>query len=391
MSKLSMFACVVVPLLCFADDPQETSLAPTHMHVVARTRASFSPFTGRVKGNSVRLRLQPDLESTVVKEVGKDTLLSIVGEKDNFWAIQPTADTKAYVFRSFVLDSIVEANRVNVRLEPSLESPIIGHLNAGERAEGAPCAQNSKWLEISTPSSVRFYIAKELVDNVGGPEVRAQFQRKKDAVVSALASAQTLSSTELAKPFDEIDLDRITSAYKSIVQEYAEFPQEVERAKEALAATQEAYLNKRLSYLEAKALTPVAYDEEPLVTNAKEERPARSETGGQITDRMKLWEPIEEALYLTWVNMNEDRDLQEYYEEQRLAAIPISGVVEVYTAGVRHKPGDYILRDNDIPVAYIYSTQINLQELVGKQVTILATPRPNNNFAFPAYFVHSLQ
>jgi hypothetical protein len=54
---------------------------------------------------------------------------------------------------------------------------------------------------------------------------------------------------------------------------------------------------------------------------------------------------------------------------------------------VKNKPGDFILRNKDIPVGYVYSTIVNLQSLVGKNVRLIAAPRPNNNFAFKAYYV----
>ena len=106
---------------------------------------------------------------------------------------------------------------------------------------------------------------------------------------------------------------------------------------------------------------------------------------------MKLWDPIEESLYLSWTNINENKSQRDYYEEQKLAAIEISGIVEPYNTPVKNKPGDYILRDKDMPLGYIYSTQVNLQSLVGKHVKLVAAPRPNNNFAFPAYYVLSVE
>ena len=50
-----------------------------------------------------------------------------------------------------------------------------------------------------------------------------------------------------------------------------------------------------------------------------------------------------------------------------------------------------MLRDKDMPVAYLYSTTQNLHSLVGKKVRIIASPRNNNNFAFPAYYVLSVE
>jgi len=45
----------------------------------------------------------------------------------------------------------------------------------------------------------------------------------------------------------------------------------------------------------------------------------------------------------------------------------------------------------DLGVAYLYSTQVNLEDFVGKRVTLLVSPRPNNNFAFPAYYVFEVE
>ncbi|MGD0665819.1 MAG: hypothetical protein ABSA17_08880, partial [Rhabdochlamydiaceae bacterium] len=73
------------------------------------------------------------------------------------------------------------------------------------------------------------------------------------------------------------------------------------------------------------------------------------------------------------------------------AGVILTGIVEPYASMVKHKPGDYVLKDKDLPKAYLYSTQVNLQEYVGKKVSILVVPRSNNNFAFPAYFVLSVE
>jgi len=106
---------------------------------------------------------------------------------------------------------------------------------------------------------------------------------------------------------------------------------------------------------------------------------------------MKMWEPIEESLYLSWASRNEDRSIDEFYVDQKQTATKITGFVEPYTAPVKNKPADHIVKNGDLPVAYVYSTQINLQEFAGKKVTLLVTPRSNNNFAFPAYFVLSVE
>src|SRR5690606_27647111 len=113
---------------------------------------SFKPFTGKILANKVRVRSKPDLESHVIKQLSKGDLLLITGEEGEFWAVQPPSGTKAYVFRTYILDGVVEANRVNVRLEPHIDAPIIARLRTGERVKGNVCPMNHKWLEIEPPA-----------------------------------------------------------------------------------------------------------------------------------------------------------------------------------------------------------------------------------------------
>jgi hypothetical protein len=367
-----------------------TAPAPVKAPIAKAPEAPFRPFTGKIKGKKVRMRLHADLESQVIRELNKKDLLSIVGEKGDFWAVQPPSDIKAYIFRSFVLDNVVEGNRVNVRLEPSTDSPIIGHFNAGDKVSGTICAANNKWLEIAPPPKAQFYVAKDYVEFAGGPELKVQTDKRRVTVEQLLDATALLSKAELRKSFEEIDMDRLTHSYNTIISDYADFPEHVDQAKEALASLQEAYIQKRISFLEARASSS-SMDDNDLEEEKGTVEKDITKVAVDATDKMKMWEPIEEAIYLSWAQMNEDKTLEQYYEEQKLAAVPITGIVEAYVSPVKNKPGDFIIRDKDLPVAYVYSTQVNLQNLVGKKVTMIGIPRSSNNFAFPTFFIISVE
>ncbi len=225
-------------------------VAKVHAPVVEK---SFAHFTGKVKRTKVRMRTNADLESKVVKELSRNDLLIVTGEKGDFYAVEPPAGTKAYVFRSFVLDGVVEGNRVNVRLEPSLEAPVIAHLNSGDRIKGMVSSINNKWYEISPPANAHFYVSKEYVESIGGPEVKVQIDKRKTAAEQLLDSAGLLTKSEMQRPFAEISLDRIKHNYEVVIGDYADFPDLVEKAKDSLAAVQEDYMQKRIAYLEIKA------------------------------------------------------------------------------------------------------------------------------------------
>lgn len=401
MPKLFSYTLVAASLLSlsslFAEDlsavPENIPLLTAPAVAQSLPEAPFRAFTGKIKGKKVRLRVQPDLEGQVIKELGKNDLLTIVGEKNEFWAVEPPADTKAYVFRSYILDNVVEGNRVNVRLKPDLEAPVIGHLNAGDHIDGVISALNNKWYEIPPPSDARFYIAKDFVENIGGPEVKSQIDKRKQAVEQLMDAALLLSKSELRKPFQEMDMDRLTRNFKTVVNEYTDFPDHVEQAKESLAHLQETYLQMKIAYLETKAVSQESEQEPSEIAAEASASSATQEvvkTAEDLTERMKMWAPIEEGLYLSWVRMNEDHSLEDFYQEQSLSAVALTGILEPYTSPVKNKPGDFILRDKDLPIAYLYSTQHNLQSLVGKKVRVMAAPRDNHNFAFPAYYVLSV-
>lgn len=371
-ASLSVFSLAVIP--AFAETAK-----------TANTN-NFKKFTGRVLGANVRMRTNADLESHIIKELAKSDLLVIVDEKDDFYAVEPTADIKAYIFRSFVLDNVVEGNRVNVRLAPDLEAPIINHLSTGKRIDGKICEKNNKWLEINPPAGTKFYVAKEFIEYAGGPELKAQTDKRIATVKQLLESTQLLTQAEMRKPFEEISKDRIVKSYQNIINDYSDFPEFVTQAKELLVGFNEMYLEKKISYLEKKASKVASSDieEETISLNDSEGRFANTSS---ITDRMKVWEPVEESLYLSWAAMHRAKSMDDFYADQKLKSVTISGILEAYADPVKNKPGDFVVKEKDIPVAYVYSTHVNLQSLLGKRVNLVATPRPNNSFAFPAYYV----
>ncbi len=357
--------------------------------IADKPEVNVNPFTGKIKGRKVRMRLRPDLDSRIIKELTKNDLVTVVAEKGEFWAVQPLAGTKVYVFRSFILDNVVEGNRVNVRLEPSLDAPVVAHMNSGEKLDNPVISPiNTKWLEITPPPQTRFYISKEFVEYAGGPEVKAQLDRRLATAEQLLDASSLLSKSELRKSFEDIDFDRIVRGYNAVITDYSDFPELVEQAKESLTAFQESYLQKRITYLESPQEHFAASKQGSKKGAAKKDLP---DAVMQITDKMKYWQPIEEALYLSWANINENKTETDYYQEQKLASVEISGIIETYNSLAKNKPGDFIIRDKELGTTCVYSTQVNLQSLVGKHVKLVAAPRPNNNFAFPAYYVLAIE
>jgi hypothetical protein len=385
MSKSFSFLCALALISspAFSDTEQNSGLQ-LEKKVVRKSptvKAAFAPFTGKIKGEKVRVRLQPDLDGFIAKELPDHDLVSVIDHEGDYWCIAAPDGVRAYVFRSFVLDGVVEGCRVNVRLDPDLESPVIGHLNTGDAVTGKICPSNKKWLEIDPPSQARFYVAKEFIQNVGGPEYKVQMEKRKVAVQNLIENAQEMVKSADLATFEEIDFDKLKEGFQTIVNKYSDFGDKVLQAKEGLVAVQELFLNKRIAYLEARA----------SVASASIDKVETANKPTQPSHRLALWEPLEEALYLSWARSHEERNLDEYYEDQRLTATHLSGALEAFISPVKNKPGDYLLKEGGVPVAYLYSTKIDLGEYVGKKVTLIGSERPSNHFAFPTYFVHNIE
>lgn len=365
---------------------------------------SFRPFTGKVLGNRVRLRLAPNLEGHIVKEVAKGDIFAIVGQQEDYFAIAPTKDVKAYIFRTHVLDNTVEGDRVNVRLEPNLDSPILTQLNSGDRVNIHLNEGKGKWLEIDLPKDVHFWVAKDYIENIGPAEYAEKYQERLVEANQLLATADLISQAEFRKSFNEIDLTRVTKNFERVLTDFADLEEVHNKAKVAIQSLQKVYCDKKIAYLETKA-GKAALEVESLnakLTNLRPVEDYTSEvkihhespfkdilTAKNTTDKMKIWAPLEYALFQSWAinNNQEQASLQDFYQEEFLASNTLTGIVESFDNVVKNKPGDYLLKLPSGSTVYLYSTHVNLHDYIGKNVKMKASKRDNHHFAFPAYYV----
>lgn len=336
--------------------------------------SQITPFTGKVTKGKVRMRSSPSLDGPIINEMAKNDLVIVVGENEEFYAVQAPADIKGYVFRKFIIDNKIEGNNVNVRRFPNTEAPIIAQMNNGDSVDGVIV---DKWLEIAPPSSTRFYIAKEFVEKVGDEQFMARVAKRRDEVNRLLQSNYTMSQQELQKPFSDIKIDRIIANYELISKDYSDFPEQAARSKELLEELRDNYLHKKIAYLEG-----IAANRQQMGTIAL----AKPENDPIV--RNTYWSPVENGLYEDW-NKQHVGTIDDFYREQIDHAQSLTGIVSPYNPSVKNRPGDYVLinKITNLPIAFIYSTRVNMNDYVGKEVTVRGSERPNNHFAHPAYFV----
>jgi len=402
--KLCLSTLFLMSQLFFAQGYADQEPAEAASTEASTPSKPFEAFTGKITKSKVRLRQQPSLDGPVVRELKRGDLFVVVGETDDFYAVQPPSDIKAYVFRTYVLDNVVEANRVNVRLEPDVDAPTIAQLSAGDQVNGVISSRNNKWLEISPPKSTRFYISKDYVEKIGDAALITAIEKRRDEVNILLSSADLASQTEMQKPFPEINLNPIYASYNKIITSYTDFPEQTARAQEQLKVLQDSYLQKKLTFLETQTkMTQSELSDQVKTQQQKvaqlEQQLQKGYKGGNIRDittnginsKMAAWLPAEQALFETWSQQNSNTTIDDFYRSQTDQAVVLNGIIEPYARVIRNKPGDYMVVDANsrLPIAFVYSTIVNLQDRVGQQVNLSAVPRNNNNFAYPAYFVLS--
>lgn len=375
----------------------------TEMHLNSFTE--LKPFSGQVIGKKVRLRLTPDLDGHVIKELTKGEIFAVEGEQNGYYAVRPPKNSKAYIFRTFVIQDTVEGDRVNVRLYPDMDAPIVTQVNSGQKIPNALVADNTKWLEIDVPRDVYFWISKDYLEEIGPADLLQKIDNRKVEVRDKLKTAYFSSQAEMKKPFKEINLELAKEGFTKIINEYADLQDEVQKASDYLKILEKLYAEKNIAYLEEKALLAAkelenikASPTETLIEESKVDNIIDSHTysipaplKAVAGTALENWLPIEQDYYNAWLVENPLASMHDFYLDQEKNSQVLTGTVEPFSHFVKNKPGDYIIRSsNNMPIGYIYSTHVNLQEYLGKTISMKVVVRDSHAFAFPAYYVLSL-
>lgn len=394
------FATILAFLSCtvsqtWADEPKATD-TPTH------TPKRFESFTGKITGHNVRMRLQPSLDAQVFKELDRDELVLVSGLVDDFYACIPPKGIKGYIFRTYVLDGVVEGTNVFVRLGPDRTSPSVAQLNSGDTVKGIIAPQNSKWLEIDIPEDVRFYVAKDYVQKAGDASFYAAQTAKKQEAFKTLTDIEAAMDRELEKPFHKIQLASIQARLNQFISDHKEMPQAVSQAESLIARMQQLYLTRSVALKtdEEAPATPAAPAQEkaapvakpaPAVKKVEEEKtaptiapPAPAKPVATLS-----WQEQEHTFVEALIKNGKAESADAFYKHELEKDTTLHGTIKPYNSFISTRPGDFVLLNlkTNLPIAYLYSTKADLTTWVNKPVTIWVSERPNNNFAFPAYFV----
>ena len=352
---------------------------------------AIEAFTGKVTGSRVRVRLQPSLDGIILKELNQGELIIVTGEMDDFYAVKPETKCKGYIYRAYVLDNVVEANNVNLRLEPDVHAPILTQLGQGDSIKGTTCPENNKWLMVDLPDTVRFYIAKDFVANIGDVTLYKRTQMRRQQLASHLETVDKNIQNELKKPFAEIQPVTFVNDLKIIVAQNQDLPELADKAQSLIKTIQEQYLQLSLRKpLDTSKETAASGHPSAQAQVASLDAPSVQGFAADIRHLSSFaLEQQENTVLDQALRSGKIENKDSFYAEELKNAQEISGQLVPYDRPVKNRPGDFMLVDakTKVPVAYLYSNRQDLNQFAGQPVHLMVTPRPNHHFALPAYFV----
>jgi uncharacterized protein YgiM (DUF1202 family) len=167
-------------------------LTAVFLSVAARAglAADFSPFTGQVSEDDVNIRCDSTVGSPSITSVKKDTQLEIVEEVYDWYKIRLPKQAPAYIRKDLVecvsekkeegplggpdfpasapgsicLNARVSKSRVNIRLQPDENSPVLGKADEGTAI--AVALEAKDWYRIVPTPDTFGWIHKKFIGPV---------------------------------------------------------------------------------------------------------------------------------------------------------------------------------------------------------------------------------
>jgi SH3-like domain-containing protein len=153
----------------------------------------------RVKVQELYLRAGPNRNFEVLKKLKKGDILEFVEEKYGWTRVVLPEDVPLYIYRQMVAVSgnraIVVKNRVNVRARPNLNSTVVGQVNKGNIL--TVIGMEADWIKIRPPSGFTGWVKSEYVEKCEYiPIIKSQENKEKKEEIVVIEDQQEMESPE---------------------------------------------------------------------------------------------------------------------------------------------------------------------------------------------------
>jgi hypothetical protein len=122
----------------------------------------------RVTGDRVSLRARPDLNGDLLDRAMRGEEMVCL-EKTNGWvAVQAPGSLDFWVASEYVVNGVIQAEKLNVRSGPSLNYSVVAVLSKGEVVSLR--GEFNEWLKIAPPQGSRVWISEDFVEYIEPPK-----------------------------------------------------------------------------------------------------------------------------------------------------------------------------------------------------------------------------
>lgn len=373
-------------------DLENSSFIPQAKSAAVESSSTWVNFTGKVQVHCAPLRASPQAEAIAVMEVERATLLQITGKEGDFYQVLPPDGLKAYIASRYVNNHSVVGQHVNIRSRPNTESAILGQVNTGDAIKAAPLMKAPDWMELPFPADRKLYIRADLIKRVAGNESFEQLQQLRGDILKALTEAQTLNAEAQRQLIGDnpvqISWTQVRACYEKAHVLASRSEAFSELAQSADQQLQEAFLKYQTSFSEVEQAKKAHL--EPSL-ESKEQPLDEADTYCLLT-KPNAWAKVEQLRCEQWLHAHPEKTQEHYALDQQGQSLVLEGTpVNFARLDLRQKPGDFILMRHDLPVAYLYSARIDLEQSKGKNHKFRVVKRDDLGFALPAYCVISIQ
>lgn len=123
----------------------------------------------RITADNVNLRADSNLNSRVMGQVSRDTILDTQIAVDEWFGVRPPDNIFGWIHSGLVSSGIVSASRANIRSGPGINYQVIAHLSRADKA--AVNGEFGEWLKVSLPEGTLVWVSRKFTEPLNTNEL----------------------------------------------------------------------------------------------------------------------------------------------------------------------------------------------------------------------------
>lgn len=175
----------------------------------------FVSFLGRINSDNINIRCDSTINSQAITSINREEIVEVVSELYDWYKIRLPREASLFIKKDFVSKvdektGLVIKTNVNIRLEPSESSAIVGRADKDEVIN--ILQENGAWYKICPVNNSFGWIYKKFVDKATAPIA-------KNLAVSKPVEITKIKDVALIKdgPVEEIIVEGVLISYGKVI------------------------------------------------------------------------------------------------------------------------------------------------------------------------------